>query len=77
MINETLGNQTGNFKNITKIEGTYKYTETSEETDYLIGVSNLLTFFYPLLASIYSKALYETKCMSKARSSDARISPNL
>jgi hypothetical protein len=77
MINETMGNSTENYKNVTKIEGTYYYTDTSEETDKLINISNLLAFFYPLIAGLYSKALYETKCMTKARSSDARISPNL
>ena len=83
MINSTLGNATDNlfqissYRNITKIEGTYKYTDTSDETDSLINFSNILTFFYPLLAGMYSKALYETKCMTRARSTDSRISPNL
>ena len=76
LINETLGNATDNYRNVTKITGSYYYTETSDRTDKLINFSNILAFFGPLIASIYSKSLYETKCMSRARSNEARISPN-
>ena len=43
------------------------YTKQSEATQTLIAIANVIITLYPIAASVYSKSIYDCKCLSRPR----------
>lgn len=50
-----------------KVAYTKKYTKESDTTKTLIALANVIITLYPIAASIYSKSIYDCKCLTRLR----------
>ena len=63
--------------NIEKSGDLSEYAKLSDFTKNMLGLVNLVTFAYPIVAMTYSKMIYDCKFMTKPRTRESRISPNV
>ena len=46
------------------VKYTMKYIDESTQTEFLLKLSNIVITLYPLFACLYSKSIYDCKCLT-------------